>query len=216
MARRRDEEFLLVPKEIEARREARRALASLPRGVPSELKYYTLATSTGVLSQNTWSGLVSGTSGVWSGIVQGTDQNQRLGRRINVRRLRVVISPSALAYDTRLAAFTVLRTDSNIAASDLFSSSGFTRSQFDYPNPVGQDAVYAHTMGTAMQLAGAAAGTTPSYASVVAVHDVRFGKGLQISYDVSGATGPLPITYVNVSETAITMDYFIQIWFEDA
>jgi hypothetical protein len=216
MARRRDEDFQLVPREIEARREARRALASIPRGVPAEMKYYTVSNSAGVLSQNTWSSLVSGTSAVWAGIAQGTDQNQRLGRRINVRRLRVVMCPSAMAYDTRLAAFTVQRIDSNIASSDLFSSSGSTRSQFDYPNPVGQEAVYAHTLGTAMQLAGATGGTTPSYATVVVVHDVTFRKGVPVSYDPSGATGPLPITYVNCSETAITMDYFIQVWFQDA
>lgn len=215
-ARRGVEEYTLVPRNIEQRREELRRASAVPRGMPQEMKYYVVSNNSGVLSQNTWGQLVASGSGVWNGITQGTDQNQRIGRRIRVFRYRFVFAPSTMAYDTLVGAFTLTRTDSNIASSDLFVSSGTTRSAFDYPNPVGQSGVHSHTLGTAMQLAGAAAGTTPSYTRVVIVHDVEFKKGRLVSYDASGATGPLLCTYLNVSETALTCDYFVQVWFQDA
>ncbi len=189
--------------------------SAVPRGIGAEMKYYTAFNTMGILSQNTWGAVVSST-GVWNSISLGTDQDDRLGRRIRVHRYRIVLNPSDQAYDTICAAYTVMRTDSNIAASDLFVSSGSARSQYDHPNPVGQSAVYKGEVGSAMQFAGACGGTTPSYCNVVLVHDVNLGRGRVVSYDVSGATGPTIMTYFNTSETSITLDYGVQVWFTDA
>lgn len=205
-----------VPRSIEARRVERQLALSAPRGRAAELKYYTAINNMGLVSSNVWNAMVS-SAGPFNAIVQGTEQNQRLGRRIRVHRYRMVVYPSDMAADSLLGAYTVTRTDSNIASSDLFVSSGGSLSQCDYPNPVGQSAVHAHTCGTVQQLVGGGAfGTTPSYGSLTIIHDVNFRKGMPVEYDVSGATGPLPMTYVSVGETSITLNYAVQVWFTDA
>lgn len=201
--------------EIEARRQERAARLAIPRGVAPEMKYFVAANTMGVVSGSTWSALIA-SNGVWSSIAQGTDQDDRLGRRIRVMRYRVVCIPSSLAAETEVGLFTVTRTDSNIASSDLFVLSGAARSAADYPNPVGQSAVHQHTYGTAMELCGATRGTTPSYCDLTITHDVAWKKGHVVSYDPSGPTGPLPMTYYNVDETGITVQYCVQVWFQDA
>ncbi len=192
------------------------ALAELLRGETlyrgAELKFYETTASLGVGSSITWTEL-----DYLPSIVAGTGQNQRLGRKIRLIRMRYVLRLLTNA-ETTFAAVTGVWKDQTVSGSDLFSTSGSARTELCAPNPTCvvklQD---VRGPKTALQFAGGAYGTTPSYVTNVHVFDVHFGKnGMPIIYDGSGSTlGPYPSVWYCFNETSVTPEAAVEFWYTD-
>jgi len=188
---------------------ARRPLSGTPAAV-GEVKFYETTYSPGIMSANTWNEIDALAS-----IVAGTGQNQRLGRRIRLLRMRVVVRVNMNADSTAAFIFGKWK-DQTVAGSDLFSTSGSTRSEMCAPNPTCVVDLFEHRCGTLMEYVGAAYGTTPSYVKNNFIFDHRFRKGMPIVYDVAGTTlGAYPSLWHCWDETSVSPEIAVEYWYTD-
>lgn len=182
----------------------------ISRGLP-EVKFFQTTASTGVASQHTWSSYDN-----LNNLPQGTDQDERLGRLIRIKRMRCVIKYNTPAYTTTVGHILLMRLDPSVSASDLWVTNGSNRTVLLEPNPLCYRTIYSHMVKTITQLSMAAGGTTPSYGQAVHVIDHHFGKGVQVRYDAAGAViGPSPLPYYCTDESGLTFDVAYQVWFTD-
>lgn len=180
-------------------------------GSAEELKFYETTYAPGIMAANTWNEVDALAS-----IVAGTGQNQRLGRKIRLHRMRFVVRVNMNAEST--AAFIVGKwKDQTVAGSDLFSTSGTTRAELCAPNPTCVVALFDHVCATMMKFVGATYGTTPSYVKHAFVFDHHFRKGMEIVYDVAGTTlGAYPSLWHCWDETSVSPEMAVEYWYTDA